>query len=101
MEKDKIILYREEDRNVSVDVVYSDETFWLTQKSMAELFEINVTTINEHLRNIYKTGELDEKSTIGKFPIVRKEGNRNVTRQLNFYNLDAIIAVGHREAIAK
>lgn len=96
MEKDKIILYQEDDRNVSVDVVYSEETFWLTQKSMAELFEVDVTTINEHLRNVYKTGELDENSTIGKFPIVRKEGNRNVTRQLNFYNLDAIIAVGYR-----
>ncbi|MCT1796917.1 virulence RhuM family protein [Helcococcus kunzii] len=96
MEKDKIILYQEDDRNISVDVMYSEETFWLTQKSMAELFDVDVSTINEHLKNIYKTEELEENSTIGKFPIVQKEGNRIVTRQVSFYNLDAIIAVGYR-----
>ena len=96
MEKDKIILYQEDDRNISVDVMYSEETFWLTQKSMAELFDVDVSTINEHLKNIYKTEELEENSTIGKFPIVQKEGNRVVTRQVSFYNLDTIIAVGYR-----
>ncbi len=96
MDKNKIILYQEEDRNISVDVIYSEETFWLKQKSMAELFDIDISTINEHLKNIYKTEELEEKSTIGKFPIVQKEGNRSVTRQVKFYNLDAIIAVGYR-----
>ncbi|WP_282926372.1 virulence RhuM family protein [Helcococcus kunzii] len=96
MEKDKIILYQEDDRNISVDVMYSEETFWLTQKSMAELFDVDVSTINEHLKNIYKIDELDKNSTIGNFPIVQKEGNRNVTRNINFYNLDAIIAVGYR-----
>lgn len=96
MDKNKIILYQEEDRNISVDVIYSEETFWLKQKSMAELFDVDISTINEHLKNIYKTEELEEKSTIGKFPIVQKEGNRSVTRQVKFYNLDAIIAVGYR-----
>lgn len=96
MDKNKIILYQEEDRNISVYVIYSEETFWLKQKSMAELFDVDISTINEHLKNIYKTEELEEKSTIGKFPIVQKEGNRSVTRQVKFYNLDAIIAVGYR-----
>ena len=63
---------------------------------MAELFRVDVSTINEHLRNIYKTGELEESSTIGKFPIVQTEGNREVKRNVNFYNLDAVLSVGYR-----
>ena len=96
MKNDKIVLYQENDRNVSINVIYEDETFWLTQKAMAELFDVDITTINEHLKNIYRTDELDKNSTIGKFPIVQIEGTRAVTRQLNYYNLDAIIAVGYR-----
>jgi hypothetical protein len=63
---------------------------------MAELFGVDVSTINEHLKNIYKSHELDENSTIGKFPIVQNEGNREVKREINFYNLDAILSVGYR-----
>lgn len=96
MIKDKIIFYQNEDSNVYVDILFVNENFWLTQKSMSELFEVDVTTINEHIKNIYLTGELDQESTLGKFPIVRSEGNRKVTRNLNFYNLDMTIAVGYR-----
>lgn len=63
---------------------------------MAELFGVDVYTINEHLRNIYKSEELDESSTIGKFPIVQTEGRREVKRNVNFYNLDAVRPVGYR-----
>ena len=92
----KIIIYQTQSENKQIDVLYKDDTFWLTQKIMAELFHVDISTINEHLKNIYKTQELSESTTIGKFPIVQKEGDRNVTRMINFYNLDAIIAVGYR-----
>lgn len=99
MEKDKIILYREDDRNVSVDVVYSDETFWLTQKSMAELFEVNISTISRHLSNIFEEEELEEKVVIAKIANTTQHGaikGKTQTTLTNFYNLDAIIAVGYR-----
>ncbi|NLB09607.1 MAG: virulence RhuM family protein [Clostridiaceae bacterium] len=96
MNEDKIILYQDNDNNVFVDVFFKDDTFWLTQKAMAELFDVDISTVNEHLKNIYVTSELEEASTIGKFPIVQKEGTRKVQREIKFYNLDAIIAVGYR-----
>lgn len=73
-----------------------NETLWATQKTMSELFKKDISTINEHLKNIFKTKELDENSTIRNFPIVQKEGNRFVEREINFYNLDSMIAVGYR-----
>lgn len=91
-----IVLYQDDGRNVPVQVRYEDETFWLTQKTMAELFDVDVRTVNEHLKNIYTSAELTEESTIRKFRIVRQEGNRRVSRTVTFYNLDAIIAVGYR-----
>ncbi len=87
--KDQILLAK-------IDVFFQDETVWLTQKMMAELFDVDVRTVNEHLQNVYQEGELDKKATIRKFRIVRKEGNREVMRKINFYNLDAIISVGYR-----
>ena len=92
----EIILYSTPDGTVKIDTIFQDETIWLTQKKMAELFDVDISTINEHLKNIYKTAELLKEATIGKFPIVQKEGNREVKRNLSFYNLDAIIAVGYR-----
>ncbi|MCF8298841.1 MAG: virulence RhuM family protein [Saprospiraceae bacterium] len=80
----------------SIEARYEDETIWLTQKLMGELFEVDVRTINEHLKNIYKQNELTEKSTIRKFRIVQIEGNREVARDVAFYNLEAIISVGYR-----
>lgn len=83
----KFLIYQNENHEVLADVLIKDETLWMTQKMMAELFEVDVSTINEHLKNIYNSQELLEKATIGKFPIVQKEGNREVTRYINFYNL--------------
>lgn len=79
-----------------MDVIYEGETFWLSQKKMAELFGVDVRTVSEHLQNIYKSGELAEEATVRKFRIVQIEGSREVTREIEFYNLDAIIAVGYR-----
>ena len=80
----------------SIEVRYEDETIWLSQKMMAALFDIGIPTINEHLKNIYESGELTLEATIRKFRIVRTEGNRDVSRNLEYYSLDAIISVGYR-----
>lgn len=94
--ENNIILYTTPDGYVNVQVQFEDDTFWLTQKRMAELFGVNVRTINEHLQNIYNSEELDKESTIRKIRIVQREGSREVSRELDFYHLDAIIAVGYR-----
>ncbi len=91
-----IIFYSSPKGDVRVEVFFQEETFWLNQKKMAELFGVDVRTVNEHLQNIYKTNELDKNSTIRNIRIVQKEGNRDVSRGIDFYNLDAIIAVGYR-----
>ena len=82
-------------------MVIKDETIWLTQKAMAMLFGVQVPAINKHLSNIYMDGELEEESTISILEIVQKEGNRNIARKIEFYNLDAIISVGYRINSAK
>jgi hypothetical protein len=92
----EIILYATPDGNVRVEVLFESESFWLTQKKMAELFGVNLRTVNEHLKNIYATSELEESATIRKNRIVQTEGVRSVAREVDFYNLDAIIAVGYR-----
>ena len=94
--ENNIVLYQIEDTNVCVKVIYKDETFWLSQKAMAELFDVNVSAISKHLKNIYNENELDEEATISKMETVQTEGDRQVKRKLDFYNLDAIIAVGYR-----
>lgn len=91
-----IIFYNTPTGDVKIEVVFNDETFWLTQKRMAELFGVEVPAINKHLSNIYETGELDKKATISILETVQQEGNRKVKRNVEFYNLDAIIAVGYR-----
>ena len=95
-EQNKIVLYTTESGNVSVDVYFENETFWLTQKSMAELFDCTADNISLHLKNIYAENELNVHSTAEKFSVVRREGERDVRRGVTFYNLDAIIAVGYR-----
>ena len=80
----------------SIEARYEDETIWLSQKLMATLFEVDVRTINEHLKNIYKQEEQTEEATIRKFRIVQIEGKREVSRDVSFYNLEAIISVGYR-----
>ena len=96
LDSSQFLLYTSESGKVHIEVFLQDETVWLTQKRMAELFGVDVRTINEHLLNIFKTGELQEDGTIRKIRIVQKEGKRDVERELNFYNLDSIISVGYR-----
>lgn len=92
----QFLLYTAPDGAVKVDVFFRDETVWLTQKALAELFGVNVPAINKHLKNIFESGELSREATISKMEIARPEGGRTVSREVEFYNLDAIIAVGYR-----
>lgn len=94
--KNNIILYENESGKIKVDVRFEDETFWLTQKAMAELFQTTPQNITIHLKNIFSEGELDENSTCKDFLQVQQEGARTVNRNQKFYNLDAVIAVGYR-----
>ena len=94
--KDLIIYQSQNNKNISVEVLYNGEDFWLTQKSMAKLFNVAENNITYHLQNIFKTKELEEIRTTQKIRVVQKEGNRKVSRELIFYSLDAIIAVGYR-----
>lgn len=96
MSESNIIFYTTPNGQVNIQVQYEDGSFWLTQKRMGELFGVDVRTVNEHLKNIYQSGELQSEATIRKIRIVQKEGNREVSREIDFYNLDAIIAVGYR-----
>jgi hypothetical protein len=96
MEKFEILLYSVPEGKATIEVFFEEETFWLSQKKMAELFNVDLRTVNEHLHNIFYTKELEKQSTIRKFRIVQTEGPREVSREVDFYNLDAIIAVGYR-----
>lgn len=96
MEKFEILLYSVPEGKATIEVFFEAETFWLSQRKMAELFNVDVRTVNEHLKNIFSTGELEQSSTIRKFRIVQQEGSREVNREIDFYNLDVIIAVGYR-----
>lgn len=91
-----ILLYQTIDSNINVEVTYIDETFWLTQKAIAQLFGVELSTTNYHIKEILKDNELEEISTIRKIRIVQMEGKREVSREIVFYNLDMIIAVGYR-----
>ena len=92
----EILLYDNGDNKQFVSVVFKDETFWLTQSGMAELFDCSTDNISLHLKNIYTEGELEQTATTEKNSVVRKEGSREVRRSIDHYNLDAIIAVGYR-----
>jgi len=94
--QNQIIIYQPEVGLSSLEVRLENETVWLTQNQMAELFEKDRSTITEHIINIYEEGELDENSTRGNFPLVRIEGGRKVSRKVDFFNLDVIISVGYR-----
>ncbi len=96
MEAFEILLYSTPEGSATVEVFFEGETFWLSQKKMSDLFNVEIQTINYHLKEIFSSGELGEKSTIRKFRIVQPEGGREIARDITFYNLDAIIAVGYR-----
>lgn len=89
-------LYTSGNGKIRVDVILNEETVWLTQKSMGELFGVSKSTISEHLSNIYASRELEQSATVRNFRTVQIEGGRNVSRNIEFYNLDAIISVGYR-----
>lgn len=91
-----ILIYQTEEGNTKVDVRLENETVWMTQKAIAELYQKSVNTINEHIKNIYAEGELQETATIRKNRIVQTEGKREVEREVSFYNLEMIIAIGYR-----
>ena len=92
----EFLIFQIENKEEGIEVLYQDETLWLTQKTMSILFDVDIRTINEHLRNIYSQGEVDKDTTIRKSRIVQKEGNRNISREVFIYSLDAIISVGYR-----
>jgi hypothetical protein len=96
VENGKIALYSIDGGSVYVDVVFNNETFWMTQKAIAELFDVGTAAINKHISNIYEDEELTTASTVSKMEIVQDEGRRNVNRSVDFYSLDMIIAVGYR-----
>lgn len=95
-EQSNFLFYTTDEGEVNVEVFLQNETVWLTQKAMAELFGVVKSTISEHLSNIYDSDELDKEATVRKFRTVQKEGDREVSRELEYYNLDAIISVGYR-----
>ena len=92
----EFLIYQSEEGLTNIEVKIQDETVWLTQQQMADLFQTSRTNIVEHIKHIYEEGELDEDSTCRKFRQVRKEGNREVSREIPFYNLDMIISLGYR-----
>lgn len=92
----EFLIFQIENKEEGVEVLYQDETLWLTQKAMATLFDVSVPAINQHLKNIYEQGEVEADATIKKNLIVQKEGNREVSRNVDIYSLDAIISVGYR-----
>ena len=92
----EFLIFQIEGKEQGVEVFYKDKTVWCTQKAMGMLFDCSTDNISFHLRNIYDSGELEEKATTEKISVVRQEGTREVNRSLLFYNLDAVISVGYR-----
>src|SRR3989338_2773789 len=92
----KVILYTTADGKVTVDVFFSRDNFWLTQKTLADLFGVNVPAVSRHLKNIYASKELVREATVSKMETVQTEGGRKISRDVEYYNLDAVIAVGYR-----
>lgn len=97
----QVVLYQTADGKVTVDVRFERENFWLTQKALAELFGVKVPAVNKHLKNIYASGELTPGATVSKMETAQIEGGRQISREIEFYNLDAAIAVGYRVNSAK
>jgi len=94
--RSELLIYQTGDGKTRLEVRLENETVWLSQKLMAELFQVSIPTVNEHIKNLYEEGELQPDPTIRKFRIVQTEGSRRVSREVDFYNLDVIISVGYR-----
>ena len=95
-EKTEFLLYQSEDGRIRIETRMYHETVWLTLNQMSNLFGVDKSGISRHLKNIYESGELSYEATVAKFATVQKEGGREVTRNLDYYNLDAIISIGYR-----
>jgi len=95
-EQNKFIFYASKDGDLSIKVYVEDENIWVTQLGITEIFDVSKSTISEHLKSIFEEGELSKDSTVRNFRTVQKEGIREVTRNIDYYNLDAIISVGYR-----
>jgi|SRR5690606_2567336 len=91
----EILIYQNQDGNIKIDVRLQEETVWLTQAQLCELFQKSKATISEHIKNVFEEGELDAEATVRKFRTVQTEGARKVERELDYYNLDVIISVGY------
>lgn len=96
MNSGEILIYENQEGNIKIDVRLEEETVWLTQGQLCELFQKSKATISEHIANVFEEGELDEKATVRKFRTVQREGSRIVERELEYYNLDVTISVGYR-----
>lgn len=96
MEENKIVIYQTEDGQTQIDVRLENETVWLTQAQMAELFQTTKQNVSLHVNNVFKEGELEQASTVKEYLTVQQEGKRSVSRQVKFYNIDVIISVGYR-----
>jgi len=94
--KGELLIYQSEDGRTKIDVFFEDDTIWLNQKQIAQLYQKGVNTINEHIKHIFDDAELEVNATIRKFRIVQKEGKREVSREIDYYNLNMILAVGYR-----
>jgi hypothetical protein len=92
----EIIIYKGKDNDIKIDVKFDDETFWLSQAQLVELYQSSKANVSEHIKHIFEEGELTKETTVRKFRTVQKEGNRNVEREINHYNLDMIISLGYR-----
>lgn len=95
-QKGELLIYQTEDGKTKIDVFFEDDTIWLNQKQIAQLYQKDIRTINEHVKNIYNDDELEQLATIRNFRIVQKEGNREVSREIDYYNLNMILAIGYR-----
>src|ERR1700733_8003494 len=95
-EQSQVVLYQTPDGKVTVNVLFARDNFWLTQRTMAQLFGVNIPAVSRHLKNIYTSRELTPQATVSKMETVQMEGTRQISREVEFYNLDAVIAVGYR-----
>jgi len=95
-EKSQIVIYKTEEGRIKVDVRFENETVWLSQNALAELFQTTKNNISQHVKNIFEEGELDQKATVKEYLTVQREGMRDVSRNIEYYNLDLIISVGYR-----
>ena len=100
-EQQNFLFYTADDGTTNIQVIVDEDTVWATQRSMSEIFDVEENTINYHISNVYVDGELAKSATTRKIRVVRKEGSRDVNRELDFYNLDMIISVGYRVSSPK